>query len=87
MVRNGPGHVRLYTGSYHVKCSSGQDVRRRLRRHHFPSEAISHAVWLYHRFGLSLHDFENILAERKIKVTRETTQGSQSTPSHGDIDS
>ena len=31
-------------------------------RHRFPAEIISHAVWLYHVFGLSLRDVELILA-------------------------
>ena len=37
----------------------------------FPSEIISHAVWLYHRFGLSFRDVEDLLAERGITVTYE----------------
>ena len=37
----------------------------------FPAEIISHAVWLYHVFSLSLRDVELILAERGIIVTRE----------------
>ena len=42
------------------------------RRHRFPGEIISHAVWLYHLFSLSLRDVELILAERGIVVTRES---------------
>ena len=38
----------------------------------FPAEIISHAVWLYHAFGLSLRDVELILAERGITVTHES---------------
>ena len=34
------------------------------RRHGFPAEIISHAVWLYHLFSVSLGDIELILAER-----------------------
>jgi transposase-like protein len=34
----------------------------------FPAEIISHAVWLYHVFGLSLREVELILAERGITV-------------------
>jgi putative transposase len=41
-------------------------------RHRFPAEIISHAVWLYHVFGLSLRDVELILAERGITVTDES---------------
>ncbi len=44
----------------------------RYRRHRFPIEIISHAVWLYHRFGLSLRDVEDLLAERGVEVTYET---------------
>ncbi len=36
-----------------------------------PLEIISHAVWLYHRFGLSFRDVENLLAERGVTVTYE----------------
>ena len=38
----------------------------------FPREIISHAVWLYHRFGLSFRDAEDLLAQRAITVTYET---------------
>ena len=38
----------------------------------FPAEVISHAVWLYHVFGLSLRDVELLLAERRIAVTYES---------------
>src|ERR1700686_2738249 len=38
----------------------------------FPPEIISHAVWLYYRFSLSLRDVEELLAERGVTVTYET---------------
>jgi putative transposase len=38
----------------------------------FPSEIISHAIWLYHRFCLSFRDIEDLLAERGIVVSYET---------------
>jgi putative transposase len=41
-------------------------------RHRFPAEIISHAVWLYHVFSLSLRDVELILAERGVAVTHES---------------
>ncbi len=44
------------------------------QRHRFPSEIISHAVWLYHRFCLSFHEVEELLAERGITVTYETVR-------------
>ena len=40
----------------------------------FPSEIISHTVWLYHRFTLSFRDIEDLLAERGIVVTYETVR-------------
>jgi putative transposase len=43
-------------------------------RHRFPAEIISHAVWLYHVFSLSLRDVELILAERGVIVTRESVR-------------
>src|SRR5689334_8175381 len=41
-------------------------------RHRFSAKIISHAVWLYHVFSLSLRDVELILAERGVIVTRES---------------
>jgi len=41
-------------------------------RHRFPAEIISHCVWRYHRFGLSLRDVQELLAERGVAVTYET---------------
>src|SRR3954451_15566084 len=43
-------------------------------RHRFPAEIISHAVWLYHMFSLSLRDVELLLAERGIVVSYETVR-------------
>ncbi len=40
----------------------------------FPSESISHAVWLYFRFSLSFRDVEELLARRGIVVTYETVR-------------
>ncbi len=42
------------------------------RGHRFPAEIISHAVWLYFRFGLSFRDTEDLLAQRGISVTYES---------------
>ncbi len=42
------------------------------KRHRFPSEIISYAVWLYFRFNLSHRDIEDLLAERGITVSRES---------------
>jgi len=40
--------------------------------HRFSREIISHAVWLYYRFSLSLRDVEDILAYRGIDVSHQT---------------
>ena len=42
------------------------------KRHRYPTEIISHAVWLYFRFTLSYRDVEELLAARSIHVTYET---------------
>jgi len=41
------------------------------RRRRFPPDIISHAIWLYHRVGLSFRDVEDLLAERGVTVTYE----------------
>ena len=42
------------------------------KRHRFPAEIISHCVWLYHRFGLSLRDVQELMAARGVTVTYES---------------
>src|SRR3954447_17544391 len=42
--------------------------------HRFPAEVISHAVWLYFRFPLSLRMVEEMLAVRGIIVSHETVR-------------
>src|SRR3982750_1017746 len=42
--------------------------------HRFPAEVISHAVWLYFRFPLSLRMVEEMLAARGIIVSHETVR-------------
>src|SRR6266851_5223473 len=41
-------------------------------RHRFPAEIISHCVWLYFRFSLSLRDVEEMLAMRGVSLSYET---------------
>jgi len=40
----------------------------------FPPESISHAVWLYVRFSLSIRSVEELLSQRGIVVTYETVR-------------
>jgi len=42
------------------------------KRHRFPPDIISYAVWLYYCFNLSYRDIEDLVAERGITVTRES---------------
>ena len=46
----------------------------RYARHRYPAEVISHAVWLYFRFPLSLRMVEEILTARGIEVSHETVR-------------
>ena len=40
--------------------------------HRYPREIISHAVWVYYRFTLSLREVEDLLAKRGVAVSYET---------------
>ena len=42
------------------------------KRHRFPPAIITHAVWLYCRFNLSLREVEEMFLERGIEVSYET---------------
>ena len=42
------------------------------KRHRFPPDIISYAVWLYFRFNLSQRDIEDFLAQRGISVSYES---------------
>ncbi len=53
-------------------CQPPLDPSRRHTGYRYPAEVISHAVWLYFRFSLSLCDVEELLADRGVTVTYET---------------
>jgi putative transposase len=44
------------------------------KNYRFPSEIISHAVWLYFRFCLSFRDVEELLGERGVIVSYEAVR-------------
>ncbi len=46
-------------------------VTSHYRRHRFPSEIISHSVWLYFRFALSFRDVEEIMSMRGVALSYE----------------
>ena len=48
--------------------------RSLFRGYRFPPEIISHAVWLYFRFHLSLRDVQDLLAERGLVVSHESVR-------------
>ena len=47
-------------------------IAARYKGYRFPIEIIGHAVWLYHRFALSLRDVEELMWARGVAVTYET---------------
>jgi putative transposase len=55
-----------------VSPSAAAEEPPSYRGYRYPVEVISHAVWLYFRFNLSLRDVEELLAERGVSVTYET---------------
>ena len=70
---------RIYYGAVGVLSSSvgawqTWPMKRDTLNYHgyrFPPDIISHAVWLYHRFGVSFRDVEDLLAQRGITVSYE----------------
>ena len=42
------------------------------KRFRFPTEIISHCVWLYYRFPLSLREVQEMMLQRGIVVSHET---------------
>ena len=44
------------------------------KRHRFPPDVIRLAVWLYFGFTISFRDVEEMLAQRGIEASYETTR-------------
>jgi putative transposase len=57
-----------------VISGMSQSARSVYAGYRFPPEIISHAVWLYFRFPLSLRMVEEMLAARGIVVSHETVR-------------
>ena len=54
-------------------------IAARYKGYQYPIEVIGHAVWLYHRFALSLRDVEELMVARGVVVTsRRSGPGVQS---------
>ena len=47
-------------------------IAARYKGYRYPIEVIGHAVWLYHRFALSLRDVEELMLARGVVVSHET---------------
>ena len=47
-------------------------IAARYKGYRYPIEVIGHAVWLYHRFALSLRDVEELMLARGVAVSYET---------------
>ena len=41
-------------------------IATRYKGYRYPIEVIGHAVWLYHRFALSLRDVEELMLARGV---------------------
>ena len=57
--------LTLFGGCEDGDCGEVQGLR-------YPIEVIGHAVWLYHRFALSLREVEELILARGVAVTPET---------------
>jgi putative transposase len=48
--------------------------RLSFKRHRFPPDIVRHSIWLCAEFTLSYRDVEEMLAERGLRVSYETTR-------------
>lgn len=63
----------VLSGQPAFEHNTGMNIPASLYRgRRFSPEFIAHAVYLYHRFALSLRDVEDLLAERGVTVGHET---------------
>ncbi len=47
-------------------------IAARYKGYRYPIEVIGHAVWLYHRFAVSLRDVEELILARGVVVSYKT---------------
>ena len=55
-----------------MRLRAGRSGSGKFKGFRFPPEIISHCVWLYHRFPLSLRDVQELMLERGVDVSCET---------------
>ena len=80
VVRQGPyprqrvvgGHCQVVDLVWCCQDWSFVAIAARYKGYRYPIEVIGHAVWLYHRFALSLRDVEELMLARGVVVTYET---------------
>jgi putative transposase len=46
-------------------------IAARYKGYRYPIEVIGHAVWLYHRFALSLRDVEELMLARGVVASSD----------------
>jgi putative transposase len=56
---------------WHTRRMNTLTLPNRYKNHRFPTEIISHGVWLYYRFCLSYRDVEELLFVRGVIVSYE----------------
>jgi putative transposase len=59
-----------------ASCADGMldECMTAYRGHRFPKEIISHCIWLYFWFGVSLRDVEELMAARGVLLSYETVR-------------
>jgi hypothetical protein len=65
------GIVKLLSWSFAARIDRRGDSGD-VQGYRYPIEVIGHAVWLYHRFALSLRDVEELMLARGVVVSYET---------------
>lgn len=55
------------------------------KRHRFPPDIISYAVWLYYRFNFSHRDIEDLLAERGMRSFKSMKQTQRFVTAHAAV--
>ena len=50
-----------------------QTEKTSYKGHRFPPPIIAHVVWLYARFNLNLREVEELMLERGVDVSYETS--------------
>jgi hypothetical protein len=75
-IEDQPSGVRPVLSSWAAVGEISDNARMECsyKGHRLPPQIISHAIWLYRRFALSLRDVKELLAERGVIVFHEAIQ-------------